>query len=125
MEKNVLVIDDEQGMRDMFSFELTRQGYNVSVAAGGEEALGLMEKNDFDILFLDMIMPKMYGLEFLKILKDKRKSNAVIVLMTGFCADELIEEAKDLGAAVCLKKPFDIACVLDTISKNTGRKGKA
>ncbi|MDE3119493.1 MAG: response regulator, partial [Nitrospirota bacterium] len=65
MEK-ILIVDDEQSMRDVLSIMLKRAGYGVTVAADGEEAVAQLGKDIFDLVITDLKMPKVGGLEVLK-----------------------------------------------------------
>ena len=69
----VLVIDDDPGIRDYLSAAVSRQGYEVFVAANGEDALGALHQSKPDIVTLDVVLPVMDGLETLRRLKRKKK----------------------------------------------------
>ncbi|OGS21580.1 MAG: hypothetical protein A2252_00120 [Elusimicrobia bacterium RIFOXYA2_FULL_39_19] len=120
MSKKILIIDDEKVIRELLFVNLQQTGYEVSLASNGEEALDLVRWKFFDIIMLDLVMPKMYGLEFIKELKDIRytidNKKPAVILMTAFSANELVEEAKTLGAVTCIYKPFDVKEVLNTIN---------
>ena len=63
---HLLVVDDDPANLDLLSRRLTRQGYEITTAAGGQEALDLLNQQDFDLLILDMLMPGINGLQVLK-----------------------------------------------------------
>jgi two-component system response regulator AtoC len=62
--KKILIIDDEEGMRDMLKVMLEKEGYEASIAEGGEEGLKRLEKEIFDLILCDIRMPRMDGLAF-------------------------------------------------------------
>ena len=83
MSKKILIVDDEEHIRDILSEFLTEQGFEVMDAPNGEVALDLFETNSFDLVITDIRMPKMNGLELLSVVKSRDNSNPV-VLMTGY-----------------------------------------
>lgn len=99
MPSNVLVVDDEAAVRDLFSDLLKRENCTVKSAATGEEALDMINQEDFDIAFLDIKLPGINGLEALKRIKSI-KPDIIAVMITGFGYDEgLIAEAKKNGSS--------------------------
>ena len=113
---NVLVVDDEQGMRDLFAFTLHSEGYNVITAASGYEALESVRGGPFDLAFIDVKMPKMNGLETYRALK-KIFPDLSVFMMTAYSVEDLVREAIREGALGCLYKPFDPEEVLATVEK--------
>lgn len=107
MSKTILVIDDEQGYRDLLNMELSEQGYTVLLASGGPEALEILGKKEVDIIITDMKMPKMDGLDVV-IASRQLRPGIPIILMTGYAVEERVEEALSRKASVCLRKPFQI-----------------
>lgn len=106
MEK-ILIVDDEQSMRDVLSIMLKRAGYGVTVAADGEEAVGQLGKDIFDLVITDLKMPKMGGLDVLKAVKDSSPETVVLVI-TAFASTETAVEAMKRGAYDYLTKPFQV-----------------
>jgi two-component system response regulator PilR (NtrC family) len=99
----VLIIDDEQTVRDMLSMILSRHGYEVLMAADGEEGLATFaaRSEEIDLVLLDLSMPKMPGTEVLARIKDL-EPDAQVVILTGFAEDvEGIERATEI-----LYKPY-------------------
>ena len=82
MEKKILVVDDEEMLRTLFEDAFTSAGYTVRSAAGGEEALGILEKEDIHVMFLDLNMPGMNGIELCRRIR-KMNAMAVIHAVTG------------------------------------------
>ncbi|MET0514385.1 MAG: sigma-54 dependent transcriptional regulator [Nitrospiraceae bacterium] len=106
MEK-ILVVDDEQSMRDVLSIMLKRAGYSVTTASDGEEAVGHIHKEIFDLVITDLRMPKMGGLDVLKTVKACSPETVVLVI-TAFASAESAVEAMKHGAYDYLTKPFQV-----------------
>lgn len=106
MEK-ILVVDDEQSMRDVLSIMLKRAGYGVTTASDGEEAVGHIHKEIFDLVITDLRMPKMGGLDVLKTVKASSPETVVLVI-TAFASAESAVDAMKHGAYDYLTKPFQV-----------------
>jgi DNA-binding NtrC family response regulator len=107
MEKRVLVVDDDPGMRETLEAVLTADGYTVSTAENGKEALDILGTGSFDIMLLDLKMPDCLGTELLP----KVKSIApeiVVIMMTAFGTIKSAVEALKLGAYDFITKPFEL-----------------
>lgn len=118
MHKSILVIEDDQDIRESLHDVLGLMGYHVSVASNGREALEKLSlmKEPPCLIFLDLMMPVMDGWEFRSIQQsDPRMSSVPIVVVS---ADGNVQKkAKDMGAAVLLKKPVDIATLMQVTQK--------
>ena len=101
----ILVADDEVMMRNLILKILESEGYQISMASNGDEALALMKENKFDLLMTDVKMPGMNGFDLLKTVKAEWPDVAVIV-MTGYGDAYTVKEALLLGADEYLSKPF-------------------
>jgi len=104
----VLVVDDEQVIRNLFARILTAKGHQVISVDNGKDALQKVMEQSFDIVFTDIVMPGIDGTATFKALR-KLKPDLPIVIMTGFAVEDKIEEAMSLGAVDYLYKPFDIS----------------
>lgn len=117
----VLVVDDEEIMRDLFTDLLQDKGYAVITAANGKEAEGKISESFFQVAFIDVHMPIMNGVETLRMIKEFSPKTA-IVMMDSF-PDILLDEAERAGAITCIHKPFDIKEVIEVIAEAVeGRK---
>ncbi|GAB4355448.1 MAG: hypothetical protein Kow0099_39380 [Candidatus Abyssubacteria bacterium] len=112
----ILVIDDEQVIRELLFDVLSRKGYAVDTAEDGERGLEKASQTEYDIVFTDLRMPGMNGLDVFKHLKEKWPRTRVIV-MTGFGLQEMINEALSLGAFADVKKPFDLSLIYELVDK--------
>lgn len=106
MEK-ILVVDDEQSLREVLSIMLKRTGYAVTSVADGEEAVELLNKEIFDLVITDLRMPKGDGMEVLKAAKSASPETVVLVITAFATADSAVEAMKQ-GAYDYLTKPFQI-----------------
>jgi len=120
----ILVAEDEDKVRGILAQFLTLRGYSVSEAQNGQEAVAAGTDHCFDVVFMDIKMPKMDGLKASREIRTHCPETE-IVLMTGYAIDAKIDQALQDGTAACLKrKPFtldEITGVLEQIeSKKTG-----
>ena len=106
MEK-ILVVDDEQGLREVLSIMLKRTGYAVTSVADGEEAVELLSKEIFDLVITDLRMPKVNGMEVLKAAESASPETVVLVITAFATADSAVEAMKQ-GAYDYLTKPFQV-----------------
>ena len=95
-KSTILVVDDEDALRTVLSGELANEGYDVKAAADGDEAIGEVEKTPFDLVLLDIKMPRVNGFEVLKFIKEKHAKTKVVML-TGFADLKNAIESKKLG----------------------------
>ncbi|HEX8072875.1 MAG TPA: sigma-54 dependent transcriptional regulator [Pyrinomonadaceae bacterium] len=104
---NILVVDDEQGMRQLLTLVFTRAGHQVRAAEHGRRALELLREQAADVIVSDVRMPDMNGIELLRSARALLPDVAV-VLMTAFASVETAREAFKLGADDFIQKPFDV-----------------
>lgn len=105
--KNILIIDDEAGMRDMVSRLFADAGYDTATAPDGAAGLATAKSGEFDLVVLDMSLPKMSGLEVLAGIKEVRPDLPVI-MVTAYGSTQTAIEALRLGAYDYITKPFDL-----------------
>lgn len=102
---HIMIVDDEMIIRESFSHWFQKSGHFVETAASGSEALEKLEKIAFDVLFVDIKMPGMNGIELLEKTKEDYP-DTIVVIITAFGTIETAVEAMKLGAADYLLKPF-------------------
>lgn len=105
--EKILVADDEQSMREFLDIMLRKEGYKVTLASNGEEVLKLIEKDIFDLVLLDIRMPRIDGLSALKRIKSVSPDTIVIMITAYASADTAIRAMKE-GAYDYIIKPFKI-----------------
>lgn len=104
---DILVVDDQPGVRYLLDIVINESGHKAYTAQNGLEAVELARTIRPDLVFMDVRMPIMGGLEALARIKSITPETEIII-MTAYGSDETIEEAKNLGALGCMAKPFDI-----------------
>jgi len=107
LEDRILVADDEQSMREFLDIMLKKEGYKVSLASNGEEVLKLIDKDLFDLILLDIRMPKLDGIGVLKKIKTASPETIVIMITAYASADTAIKAMKE-GAYDYITKPFKV-----------------
>lgn len=112
----VLIVEDNEPVRQSMRRSLKRNGYEVMEAANGKEAISIIEKLSPDIVVTDILMPEMDGLEFIRWLSKSRPDVPVIVL-TEYVDPIYLEAAMQLGASVRLHKPFKEEQLMSAIVK--------
>ncbi len=118
----LLVVDDEESVRELMAEVLRLEGHHVSVAASGQEALDLWKDNQFDVTFVDLVMPGgMTGLQVVKRIKELAPA-ADIVVVTGFATIEVAVESMRVGAVDFITKPFSNAHLQLVVSKVLERR---
>jgi two-component system response regulator HydG len=120
---SILIVDDNISLCKTMSFVLGRKGYAVTAAGDGPEAIAIVEGRPFDIIFMDIKMPLMNGVETYKEIK-KLRPEAVVVMMTAYAVEDLVQEALQEGAYGIVYKPLDmekvVALIESTIAVEQG-----
>lgn len=117
----ILAVDDEAIVLDSFRKILVMGGYSIDTVEKGQEALGLIQKRDYDFVFVDLKMPEMDGIEVTKAVKHFRPDIDVIVI-TGYASVESAVETMKYGAMDYVQKPFTEDELLDFVDKSLIRR---
>ena len=115
-KSHILVVDDEDSLRSVLSNELSGAGYDVATASDGEAAISTVQNKKFDLVLLDIKMPKMDGFEVLKYIK-KGFPQVKVIMLTGFADLKNAIESKKHGAEDFVSKPYDLVDLLTTIER--------
>lgn len=112
---NILIIDDEQDIGEILRRVLMDEGHLVELAFDGRKGLDLIQAHSYDLIFLDINMPEMTGLELVKYIK-KGRSKTKVVIISGY---DVMEEflAQSIGADDYIKKPFKFSEIDAVIEK--------
>jgi CheY-like chemotaxis protein len=109
-----LVVDDDRDLADSIVEILEVKGHDAKAVYSGEEGVGCAQNEDFDVIFMDMVMPGMNGVEAMRAIKSIAP-NTQIMIMTGYSSDELINSANEHGVEQVLSKPVELERVLDAL----------
>jgi DNA-binding response OmpR family regulator len=114
--KSILVVDDEPGVRRLLSGILADAGYAVRTAANGHEALGKIDREPFDLMITDLVMPEVEGMETIRTVRGSNPEVKIIAISGAFSGD-FLRVAELLGANATLAKPFSADELLGTIRR--------
>ncbi|MBI2447763.1 MAG: response regulator [Candidatus Omnitrophica bacterium] len=113
---NILIIDDEETICEIFSKILQEEGYTVYTAVDGRKGLRIARERTIDIVLLDIKMPRLDGIGILKRIKGS-DGDTVVIVITGYGTITLAKEAMKLGAFDFVTKPFDLNYVKSLIKE--------
>ena len=115
----ILIVEDDDDLREALAASLRDEGYHVLWAGDADEAIKNVKAHKVNIVFMDICLPDMNGVEVYKAIK-KIQPTATTVMMTGFFVQDLVDTAISAGAYDILYKPFTMDDILKMIKKITG-----
>ena len=118
---SVLLVDDEPEVLSQLSKVFEDCGYEITCAKNGTEAIDKLKLQDFDVLFTDVVMPDISGLDLLQKALSLRK-NILVIMMSGYADIPMVRQALDGGAADFLSKPFSLLAIPIAIERNLRRR---
>ena len=125
-KERILVVDDEEDILELVRFHLAREGYQLTLAATGEEALKKAKRETFDLVVLDLMLPGLDGLEVAKALKtDTRTKSVPIVMLTAKGEDADVVSGLEIGADDYITKPFSPRVLTARVKAVLRRRSKA
>ena len=115
----ILVVDDEEELRELIRHVLERAGHSVACASNGREASLVIERCQFDVVVTDMLMPDRDGLELITEIKAKHPTLKIVAMSGGgqIGSDQYLSMAKGFGAHVLLRKPFAHQALLAAVDR--------
>jgi two-component system sensor histidine kinase EvgS len=116
MSTRILVVDDDERVRRSLSTLLDKSGYEVQSVDGAEAAFRRLSTETFDLIFMDLNMPGINGLDgirSIKLLKEEQK----VAVLTAYSSDRIREEAREAGADACLFKPIKLDQITSIIEE--------
>lgn len=116
MEHNILIVDDEQQIRQIVRRKMEQCGYIVGEAADGSEAIRRLEQDEFDLVISDILMPERDGLEVIMFIRRNRPQTKVIAISSPG-NDVFLKSATALGAQRILHKPFSLEELARTVGE--------
>ncbi|MDY7034057.1 MAG: sigma-54 dependent transcriptional regulator [Thermodesulfobacteriota bacterium] len=115
-DAQILVVDDEERMRNLLKKVLAKQGFSVETSSNGIDALDKVERNPFDVIIADIRMPEMNGMDLLKAVRETRP-DIYVIIMTAFGSIDSAVEAMKKGAYHYITKPFKMSEISITLKK--------
>ncbi|MDA3846989.1 MAG: response regulator YycF [Vallitaleaceae bacterium] len=119
MSQKILIVDDEKAIADILEFNLRREGYEIAVAYDGEQGVEQFRKMKPDIILLDIMMPKMDGLQVCKVIRNE--SNVPIIMLTAKAEEVDKVVGLEFGADDYVTKPFSVREVMARVKANLRR----
>jgi DNA-binding NtrC family response regulator len=115
-QKVIMIIDDEEEIRNFLESFFASLGYRTLTAADLNQAVFILNRHDPDIVFLDIVLPGVNGIEILKLLR-RLNPNLIVVMMSGYATEAKAKSALELGALDYLNKPFDLEHVKSMLNR--------
>ena len=116
----ILIVDDEQAICEEFRDLLHDEGHEVDIATRGREAIQKAQENQYDLVFLDVLMPQMEGRETFE--EIKKVSRVPVAIMSGYIPPQRENQILSIGAIACFKKPLDLQQVRNLIARISAQK---
>ena len=112
----ILLVDDDEGNREVLAYFLRRRGFTVSTASSGEDALVALDSDAFALVLLDVVMPGLGGLETLRAIRARFPASTLpVVMVTGLDGGDDVTTAIEMGADDYVTKPYQLADALTRI----------
>jgi CheY-like chemotaxis protein len=112
-----LLADDEQGFHDLFHFTFEPLGFEVVTVADGHQAVDVVREHAFDLVILDVHMPRMGGAEALQRIREIRPNQKILMISSSDIAQSLEAQMAASGAVECLYKPMDLDELLSIVER--------
>jgi len=113
--KKILIVDDEENIRLLLDSYLSDLGFETMLAKNGNDVLDSIKQIKPDMVFLDIKLPGIDGIEVLKLIKDY-DPNISVIMVSGYATEEMAKESLKIGAFDYIKKPLDLEKVSEMIS---------
>lgn len=115
MSASILIVDDDDLLCDMVAALLEVEGFVVTLAHDGVAGMERLEREPFDLILLDLVMPRMDGLQFMRKLHQEKPGHPPIVVMSASVSAQILEEGRHYGVAGMIKKPVLPDVLSDTV----------
>jgi|GEM_PF-772136 len=122
--RHVMIVDDEHAVTDALTLVLESMDVNVSAFQDTDAALEEIEKQAFDLVLLDLRMPRVNGAQLTALIRDVRPAQRILIV-TGYPDDPLVSEALEAGAIDMVKKPFDVGTILSYLEAGERHVGSS
>jgi CheY-like chemotaxis protein len=118
ISREILFIDDEEMTLKIGCLMLKALGHKVTPVLSGYDALRLLRAHKFDVVFLDLMMPEIYGLEVLRQIREDKDLDALpVIIQTGVMNKDDLKEARGMGAADIITKPYNKEILREALNK--------
>ncbi|MBI4825834.1 MAG: response regulator transcription factor [Nitrospirae bacterium] len=108
MKEKILVVEDEKDIQELIAYYLKKEGFDVTASSDGEDALRLIRQNKYDLIILDLMLPKIHGMELCRILKSGEKTLSLPIIMLTAKSDDFDKVlGLESGADDYITKPFN------------------
>ena len=113
MATRILIIDDDVILAGLLQLTLELEGFEVDTAPDGDEGLALVRQKPFDLILLDLVMPKMDGIKFLRLLNESDAKRPPIMIVSSATGTELTEQHRAMGVVDIARKPVEPAMLVE------------
>ena len=113
MATRILIIDDDVILAGLLQLTLELEGFEVDTAADGDEGLALVRQKQFDLILLDLVMPRMDGIKFLRLLNESDAKRPPVMIVSSATGSELTEQHRAMGVVDIARKPVEPANLVE------------
>lgn len=111
-QRQILIVDDDELLSEMLRLTLELEGFGVATALNGAEGLDLVRSRRFDLIILDLVMPRMDGIKFLRIMHDTIEARPPVLIISASVGDQLGDQHRAMGVVGVARKPLDPAALV-------------
>jgi DNA-binding response OmpR family regulator len=121
-QRQILIVDDDDLLSEMLKLALELEGFAVATALNGAEGLDLVRARTFDLIILDLVMPKMDGVKFLRIMNDTVERRPPVLVISASAGNQLGDQHRALGVVGVARKPLDPAGLVNRVRAALGEQ---
>jgi DNA-binding response OmpR family regulator len=114
-QRHILIVDDDDLLSEMLKMTLELEGFAVATAPNGADGIELVNSRKFDLIILDLVMPKMDGVKFLRIMNDTIADRPPVLVISASAGNQLGDQHKALGVVGVARKPLDPAGIVSRV----------
>ncbi len=124
---HILIVDDDTILSGLLQLTLELEGYDASTAPDGDAGLAMLRQGTFDLVVLDLVMPKMDGIKFLRVLNEGAERRPPVIVISSTAGNTLSDEFRALGVVAIARKPVEpgwlVAQVAAALASGDGQTG--
>lgn len=114
-QRHILIVDDDDLLSEMLKMTLELEGYAVATAPNGAVGMELVKAHQFGLIILDLVMPKMDGVKFLRVMNDTIDERPPVLVISASAGNQLGDQHKALGVVGIARKPLDPAGIVSRV----------